>query len=79
MNSILMAYATKHGSTREVADAVAATLREGGAKVDVRLAARVRGLVGYDLVVLRAERDREPPPRRCWLNERLLAERGFTD
>ena len=28
--SILVAYATRHGSTQEVAETIAATLREGG-------------------------------------------------
>jgi menaquinone-dependent protoporphyrinogen oxidase len=54
MNSILMAYGTKHGSTQEVAEAVAAELRRNGAKVEVRPARQVRGLDGYDMVVLGA-------------------------
>jgi flavorubredoxin len=35
--SVLVAYATRYGSTQEVAEAVAATLREGGLEVDVGL------------------------------------------
>jgi menaquinone-dependent protoporphyrinogen oxidase len=34
--NVLVAYATKHGSTREVAEAIAATLREQGFAVDRR-------------------------------------------
>jgi menaquinone-dependent protoporphyrinogen oxidase len=48
----LIAYATKHGSTREVADAIAATLREDGAAVDVIPAVDVREIAGYDAVVV---------------------------
>jgi menaquinone-dependent protoporphyrinogen oxidase len=49
---ILVAYATKHGSTIEVADAVAAALRDRGHEVDVGPAADVRALDGYSAVVL---------------------------
>lgn len=50
--TILLAYATKHGSTREVADAIADTLRRSGNECDVRPAATVTDLTGYDAVVL---------------------------
>jgi menaquinone-dependent protoporphyrinogen oxidase len=49
---VLVAYGSKRGSTREVAEAVAATLREHGDEVDVEPAGRARELVGYDGVVL---------------------------
>jgi menaquinone-dependent protoporphyrinogen oxidase len=49
---ILVAYATKHDSTREVAEALAAALRDRGLEVDVVPAADVRGLDGYGAVVL---------------------------
>src|SRR5215217_972934 len=49
---LLVAYATKHGSTQEVADAVAHRLRERRETVDVRTAADVRDLDGYEGVVL---------------------------
>jgi menaquinone-dependent protoporphyrinogen oxidase len=49
---ILIAYATKHGSTREVAEAVAETLREEGLDVELREAAETRTLDRYDGVVL---------------------------
>jgi menaquinone-dependent protoporphyrinogen oxidase len=49
---ILVAYATKHGSTRDVADAVARTLREEGLSVDVEPAGSVHDLSGYEGVVL---------------------------
>jgi len=52
--SVLVAYATKYGSTQEVAEAVAATLRESGLSVAVQPAREVRTLEGYDAVVLGA-------------------------
>ena len=35
-NKILVAYASKYGSTQEVAEAIVATLREEGFKVDIQ-------------------------------------------
>jgi menaquinone-dependent protoporphyrinogen oxidase len=52
--SILVAYATRYGSTQEVAEAVAATLRERGLAVDIRPMREVRGLEGYRAIVLGA-------------------------
>jgi menaquinone-dependent protoporphyrinogen oxidase len=49
---VLVAYATKAGSTREVADAVARTLREHGLEADLRPAAEVGTLEPYTAVVL---------------------------
>ena len=49
---VLVAYATKHGSTREVADTIARTLEEHALEVDVHEAAEVKSLDGYDAVVL---------------------------
>ena len=49
---ILVAYATKKGSTREVAEAVASTFAEHGLDVEVLPAAAVRDLERYDAVVL---------------------------
>ncbi len=48
----LIAYASKHGSTQEVADQVAHTLREGGLDVDVRPASSVDDVDAYDAVVI---------------------------
>ena len=53
--NVLMAYATKNGSTQQVADAIAVALRERDAQVVVLPARAVRELAdGYDLVVLGA-------------------------
>jgi menaquinone-dependent protoporphyrinogen oxidase len=52
MERVLVAYATRHGSTREVADELAATLHRQGIAVDVKPAADVDGLDGYAGVVL---------------------------
>lgn len=49
---VLVAYATKHGSTREVADAIATTLQEQGLRVDLRAAADCRELDEHRAVVL---------------------------
>jgi menaquinone-dependent protoporphyrinogen oxidase len=52
MTSALVAYASKHGSTREVAERVAEVMRRSGLDVDVMPAANVGHLRGYDPVVL---------------------------
>jgi menaquinone-dependent protoporphyrinogen oxidase len=49
---VLVAYASKHGSTREVADAIASTLRQHGLRVDMHAAATCNGLDDYGAVVL---------------------------
>src|SRR5436305_11859585 len=48
----LVSYGTKHGSTREVAEAIAETLRERGLEVDVLPADKVDDVTPYDGVVL---------------------------
>ena len=52
--SVLVAYATRYGSTQEVAEAVAATLRERGLAVDIGPMQEVRTLDQYGAVVLGA-------------------------
>lgn len=52
--TILVAYATRYGSTQEVAEAVAETLRESGLTVDLLPMRQVRALEGYSAVVLGA-------------------------
>jgi len=51
MSSVLVAYATKYGSTHEVADAIAARVRARGLETEVRAAGEVDSLDGYDAVV----------------------------
>jgi menaquinone-dependent protoporphyrinogen oxidase len=50
--TVLIAYATRYGSTQEVAEAVGARLRERGLGVEVHRARAVRSLEGFDAVVL---------------------------
>jgi menaquinone-dependent protoporphyrinogen oxidase len=52
MTSVLVAYASKHGSTAEIAEAIADALRAAGLLVDCVQADRVTGLEPYDAVVL---------------------------
>jgi menaquinone-dependent protoporphyrinogen oxidase len=54
MDEILIAYATKHGSTHEVAEAVAAHLAEAGVEAHTLPASRLRSLDEYGAVVLGA-------------------------
>jgi menaquinone-dependent protoporphyrinogen oxidase len=53
-SSILLAYATTYGSTHEVAQSVAETLRGAGFNVDLQPAKQVRSLSGYAAVILGA-------------------------
>lgn len=50
--SVLVAYATKYGSTREVAQAVVDSLKEQGLSVSLQPAGAIRSLEGYRAVVL---------------------------
>jgi menaquinone-dependent protoporphyrinogen oxidase len=55
VTDVLVAYATKHGSTQQVAEAVTAVMHEAGAHVTALPARAVReSVAGYDLVVLGA-------------------------
>jgi len=49
---ILITGASRHGSTREIADAIAEELRTTGLAADVRDAASVTSLDGYDAVFI---------------------------
>lgn len=51
---VLVGYASSYGSTQEVAEVVAAILREQGVEVDLRPIREVRTLAGYNAVVLGA-------------------------
>jgi menaquinone-dependent protoporphyrinogen oxidase len=53
-DSILVGYATRTGSTREIAETIAARLRDLRREADVRPAKEVRSLEGYGSVVLGA-------------------------
>lgn len=50
--NILVAVASRHGATREIAEALGQALRESGHAVAVRDAGHVRDLEGVDAVVL---------------------------
>lgn len=51
---VLVGYATRYGSTQEVAEMIGATLTEHGFEVDIRQANEVRSMEGYNAVVLGA-------------------------
>jgi menaquinone-dependent protoporphyrinogen oxidase len=52
MDTVLVAYATKRGSTREVAAEVARVIRQSGAEVEIFPAREVKSLDRYQAVVL---------------------------
>jgi menaquinone-dependent protoporphyrinogen oxidase len=49
---ICVGYATRAGSTREVADSIGKTLAETGVQVDVRPIKEIKSIEGYDAIVL---------------------------
>jgi menaquinone-dependent protoporphyrinogen oxidase len=49
---VLIAYASKHGTTREVAESIAQTLEDRGLAVEIEEAGRVRDVTRYDAVVV---------------------------
>ncbi|HEU5015051.1 MAG TPA: flavodoxin domain-containing protein [Roseiflexaceae bacterium] len=50
--TILVAVASKHGSTRAIAESIAEQLRSANLPVDLRAAGEVNDLSGYDAVIL---------------------------
>jgi menaquinone-dependent protoporphyrinogen oxidase len=52
MTTVLIAYGSKRGSTREIAEAIGWTLGETGLEVEVCPAAEIRDLVPYENVIL---------------------------
>jgi|SRR5215208_6203273 len=50
--TVLVAVASKHGATAEIADAIAEQLRRDGLDADLADAGDVKSLAGYDAVVL---------------------------
>lgn len=49
---VLVAYGTKYGSTQQIAERIADTLREAGCRVELRRAGQVHAPDGYRAVVL---------------------------
>jgi menaquinone-dependent protoporphyrinogen oxidase len=52
--SILVGYATRYGSTQQVAEAIADTLRAAGLPVEIKPLREVRSLDGYHAIVMGA-------------------------
>ena len=51
-NKILLAYATKYGSTREVAEVIGQVSCQAGATVDIKCIKNVKDLSDYDAVII---------------------------
>lgn len=79
-DQILVAYATKHGATREIAEKIGQVLQEAGLKVDVKPVESVNNLDGYSAVVLGsavyAGMWRKEAVDFLEVNEKKLAERA---
>ncbi|NBH11750.1 flavodoxin domain-containing protein, partial [Amycolatopsis sp. SID8362] len=79
MSLVLVAYAGRHGGTRQIAEVIAAELGGTGLTVDVRDAADVAGVADYAAVVVGSAlyygRWRPEAVRLLERNARALAER----
>jgi len=53
-SKVLIAFATNYGSTREVAETIAATLRDRGLVVDILPFREIRALTGYSAIAMGA-------------------------
>lgn len=77
--SVLVAYASEHGSTQEIAEEITRTLTAAGLSVDLRAASDVHDLDPYEAVVVGSAvymgRWRGSAKRLVKRNERRLAER----
>lgn len=77
MTDVLVAYATKMGSTKEIAEAIGERIRAAGHEVTVLEAGKVQSVERYDAVVLGsalyATRWRRDAVKLLRRNERLLA------
>ncbi|MGZ6260473.1 MAG: flavodoxin domain-containing protein, partial [Candidatus Limnocylindrales bacterium] len=49
---LLIAVSSKHGSTREIAESIAKTVREAGLEVAVVDAEEVESVIPYDAVII---------------------------
>jgi menaquinone-dependent protoporphyrinogen oxidase len=78
-NQVLVAYATKHGATAEIAEKIGQVLRQAGLGTDVLPAERVGDLTPYQAVVLGsavyAGRWRKEAATFLEVNEKQLSER----
>jgi len=76
---VLVAYASKHGATAEIAQKIGEVLRQAGLSVDVRPADRARDVASYRAVVLGSAvyvgQWRREAAKFLKDNERVLAER----
>ena len=54
ISTVLVGYATRYGSTKEVAEAVANTLREEGFTVEIQSLRDIRSLKGMEAVIMGA-------------------------
>lgn len=79
MSRVLVAYATKHGATREIAEAIAHELRAAGHDAAAQAAEDVGALDRYDAVVVGSavymKRWRRSARRLLQRNHAVLAER----
>ena len=51
-NNVLVAYASKYGATKEIAEKIGEVLQDAGCSVDVHSVSDVKDLSGYQAVVL---------------------------
>jgi menaquinone-dependent protoporphyrinogen oxidase len=81
MSRVLVAYASKHGATAEIARAIAGELESTGTSVDCLAADQVHGLEEYDAAVIGSavymKRWRPEARRLLKRNSSALAQRPF--